>query len=112
MTAAPDAGAAPGWYSTAPTRNPGHDVAHFDANTAIVTGQLGSDGYLSSCFASIGRRNYTFTAWESVEAARAALHSGLYDRTTAPDHRRSPTPAPERRHGSSDGVSSAQMAAR
>jgi len=29
--------------------------------------QLGNDGYLGSCFATIGSRNYTFTAWESVE---------------------------------------------
>ena len=40
--------------------------------------QLGNDGYLGSCFATIGRRNYTFTAWESVEAAKAALHSGAH----------------------------------
>lgn len=28
--------------------------------------------------ASIGRRNYTFTAWESIGAATAALHSGAH----------------------------------
>ena len=45
---------------------------------SVVTEQLGNDGYLGSCFASIGRRHYTFTAWESVEAAKAALHSGAH----------------------------------
>ena len=35
--------------------------------------QLGNDDYLGSCFATIGRRNYTFTAWTTPEAAQDAL---------------------------------------
>ncbi|MFI5372100.1 MAG: ester cyclase, partial [Candidatus Eisenbacteria bacterium] len=52
---------------------PEHQAALIDASTAIVTEQLGNPGYLGTCFATVGPRNYTFTAWESVEAARAAL---------------------------------------
>ena len=58
--------------------DPEHRFTLIDANTAIVTEQFGNDGYLGSCFASIGRRNYTFTAWENVEAAKAALHGGAH----------------------------------
>ena len=58
--------------------DPEHQFTLIDANTGIVMEQLGNDGYLGSCFASIGRRNYTFTAWESVEAAKAALHDGAH----------------------------------
>ncbi len=57
---------------------PEHQFTLFEATTSVVTEQLGNDGYLGSCFATIGRRNYTFTAWESVEAAKAALHSGAH----------------------------------
>lgn len=49
-----------------------------DAGLSIVTEQLGNDAYLGSCFATIGRRHYTFTAWESVEAARTALRGGAH----------------------------------
>ncbi len=58
--------------------DPAHQSTLIDANTGIVMEHLGNDGYLGSCFASIGRRNYTFTAWESVQAAKAALHSGAH----------------------------------
>jgi steroid delta-isomerase-like uncharacterized protein len=53
--------------------DPEYQFALIDATTAIVTEQLANDGYLGSCFATLGRRNYTFTAWESIDAARAAL---------------------------------------
>ena len=60
--------------------DPEYQFTLIDANTGIVMEQLGNDGYLGSCFATIGRRNYTFTAWESVEAAKAALHDGAHPR--------------------------------
>ena len=58
--------------------DPEHQVTLSEATTSVVTEQLGNDSYLGSCFASIGRRNYTFTAWESVEAAKAALRGGAH----------------------------------
>jgi len=58
--------------------DPEHGFALVDANTNIVMEQLGNDGYLGSCFASIGRRRYTFTAWENVDAAKAALRGGAH----------------------------------
>lgn len=58
--------------------DPEHQFTLIDATTGIVMEQLGNDGYLGSCFATIGRRNYTFTAWESVQAAKAALHNGAH----------------------------------
>ena len=58
--------------------DPEHQFTLFEATTSVVMEQLGNDGYLGSCLATIGRRNYTFTAWESVEAAKAALHSGAH----------------------------------
>ena len=58
--------------------DPEHQFTLIDATTSVIMEQLGNDGYLGSCFATIGRRNYTFTAWESVQAAKAALHSGAH----------------------------------
>lgn len=58
--------------------DPEHQFALVGAANSIVTEQLGNKGYLGSCFATIGRRNYTFTAWESVEAATAALRTGAH----------------------------------
>lgn len=58
--------------------DPEHQFTLYDTTTGVVTEQLGNDGYLGSCFATIGRRNYTFTAWQSVDAAKAALHSGAH----------------------------------
>jgi hypothetical protein len=60
------------------------DAEHFaslvDATTAIVMEQLGNEHYLGSCFVTVGRRNYTFSAWTSPDAAQDALrgdaHSG------------------------------------
>jgi hypothetical protein len=40
--------------------------------------QLGNEAYLGSCFATIGRRNYTFTAWRSVADAKSALRQGAH----------------------------------
>ena len=34
--------------------------------------------YLGTCFATIGRRNYTFTAWTSPEAAQVALRGDAH----------------------------------
>lgn len=48
---------------------------------AIVMEQLGNDDYLGSFLASVGRRNYTFSAWTSAEAAQAALRGEAH--TTA-----------------------------
>jgi len=58
--------------------DPEHQGTLIDAVTSVVTEQLGNNGYLGSCFATIGRRNYTFTAWENVEAATAALRTGAH----------------------------------
>jgi len=58
--------------------DPEHQVTLVDAATSVVTEQLGNDGYLGSCLATIGRRNYTFTAWQSVEAATTALRTGAH----------------------------------
>ncbi|HTP16851.1 MAG TPA: nuclear transport factor 2 family protein [Streptosporangiaceae bacterium] len=58
--------------------DPEHQFTLYDATTSVVMEQLGNNGYLGSCFATIGRRNYTFTAWESVQAAKAALHTGAH----------------------------------
>jgi steroid delta-isomerase-like uncharacterized protein len=51
-----------------------HDTKLTEATTAIIMEQLGNEaGYFGSCFAVIGRRHYTFTAWASAEAAEEAL---------------------------------------
>jgi hypothetical protein len=49
-----------------------------EATTQIVMELLANEGYLGSCFATIGRRNYTFSAWKSPEAARSALRGGQH----------------------------------
>jgi steroid delta-isomerase-like uncharacterized protein len=58
--------------------DPEYQFTLIDATTNIVMEQLGNDAYLGSCFATIGRRNFTFTAWESVEAAKKALRGGAH----------------------------------
>ena len=40
--------------------------------------ELGDERYLGSCIAIIGRRNYTFSAWTSVDAAKQALRGGAH----------------------------------
>lgn len=58
--------------------DPEYQFTLIDATTNIVMEQLGNEAYLGSCFATIGRRNFTFTAWESVEAAKKALRGGAH----------------------------------
>ena len=58
--------------------DPEYQGALIEASTAIAIEQLGNDSYLGTCFATIGRRNYTFTAWESAEAAISALRGGAH----------------------------------
>ncbi len=58
--------------------DPDHQMTLVDATTAIVLEQLANDDYLGTCFATIGARNYTFTAWTTPEAAQAALRGGAH----------------------------------
>jgi steroid delta-isomerase-like uncharacterized protein len=58
--------------------DPEHLPALQEATRAIVAEQLGNDDYLGSCFASIGRRNYTFSSWTTPEAAQAALRENAH----------------------------------
>lgn len=58
-----------------------HHPRLVEATRAIVMEQLGNDAYLGSFLASVGRRNYTFSAWTSAEAAQAALRGDAH--TTA-----------------------------
>ena len=55
-----------------------HSPLLVEKTTAIVMEQLGNDDYLGSCFATIGRRNYTFTAWTTPEAAQEALRGDAH----------------------------------
>ena len=48
------------------------------ATEAIVAEQLGREGYLGTCFVVIGKRNYTISAWESVEYAESATGQGAH----------------------------------
>jgi len=58
--------------------DPEYQAALIEANTGIVMELMGNEDYLGSCFASIGRRNYTVSAWTSPDAARAALRGGQH----------------------------------
>jgi steroid delta-isomerase-like uncharacterized protein len=58
-----------------------HHPSLVEHTRAIVTEQLGNDDYLGSFLATVGRRNYTFTAWTSADAASAALRGDAH--TTA-----------------------------
>ncbi len=58
--------------------DPEHQLTLIEANRNVVMEQFGNESYLGSCFASIGRRNFTFTAWESVEVAKKALRGGAH----------------------------------
>jgi len=49
-----------------------------EATEKIVVEQLENPAYLGTCFVTVGKRNGTFSAWESVEAAEAALHRGAH----------------------------------
>jgi steroid delta-isomerase-like uncharacterized protein len=48
------------------------------ATEQIVVEQLENPAYLGSSFVIVGKRNATFSAWESVEAAEAALGHGAH----------------------------------
>jgi hypothetical protein len=48
------------------------------ATQSIVMEQFGNDDYLGSCFAVVGRRHYTFSAWTNAAAARSALRGGQH----------------------------------
>jgi steroid delta-isomerase-like uncharacterized protein len=58
-----------------------HHPSLVEHTRAIVTEQLGNDDYLGSFLATVGRRNYTFTAWASADAAQEALRGHAH--TTA-----------------------------
>jgi steroid delta-isomerase-like uncharacterized protein len=58
--------------------DPEHQFTLIEATQKIVMEQLGNEGYLGSCFATVGRRNYTFSAWQSLDAARSALRGGAH----------------------------------
>jgi hypothetical protein len=58
--------------------DPEHQFTLIDATTEIVMEQLGNEAYLGSYFATIGRRNLTISAWETVEAAKEALRGGAH----------------------------------
>jgi len=56
-----------------------YDARLRDSTMAIVFEQLGQDaGYLGSFLAGVGRRKYTFTAWTTVDAAKAALRGDAH----------------------------------
>jgi steroid delta-isomerase-like uncharacterized protein len=48
------------------------------ATEKIIVEQLENPGYLGSCIVTVGKRNATFSAWESVEAAESALGRGAH----------------------------------
>jgi hypothetical protein len=58
--------------------DPEHQATLVGATGEVVMEQLGNEAYLGSCFATIGRRNYTFTAWRSVADAKSALRQGAH----------------------------------
>jgi hypothetical protein len=49
-----------------------------EATEKIVVEQLENAAYLGSCFATVGKRNWTFSAWESVEALETTLGGGAH----------------------------------
>jgi steroid delta-isomerase-like uncharacterized protein len=57
-----------------------HHMDLVEKTTAIVMEQLGNDAYLGSCFAVIGRRHYTFSAWTDTQSAQSALHGDAHTR--------------------------------
>ena len=58
--------------------DPEHQFTLIDATTNVIMEQAGNEGYLGSCLATVGRRNFTFSAWESVDEARASLRGGAH----------------------------------
>lgn len=57
---------------------PEHSGTLNEATTSIVMEQLENPEYLGTCFATVGKRNFTFSAWESVDAARSALRGSAH----------------------------------
>jgi steroid delta-isomerase-like uncharacterized protein len=55
-----------------------HQPALVEATSAIVMEQLGNDDYLGSYLGAVGRRNFTFTAWTTPEAAQEALRGDAH----------------------------------
>lgn len=55
-----------------------HQGTLVDMTTAIIMEQSANDAYLGTCFATIGRRNYTFSAWTTPEAAQEALRGDAH----------------------------------
>jgi steroid delta-isomerase-like uncharacterized protein len=55
-----------------------HQATLVDMTTNIIMEQSANDAYLGTCFATIGRRNYTFSAWTSTEAAQDALRGDAH----------------------------------
>ncbi len=62
------------WIEVEPEDSP----ALAEATEKIVVDLLENPGYLGSCFTIVGKRNFTFSAWESVEVAEAALSRGAH----------------------------------
>ena len=54
-----------------------------EATEKIVVDLLENPGYLGTCFATVGKRNWTFSAWENVEAAESALSRGAHAQAMA-----------------------------
>jgi steroid delta-isomerase-like uncharacterized protein len=55
-----------------------HHPALVEATQGVVIEQLGNEDYLGSFLASVGGRNYTFTAWTTAEAAQEALRGDAH----------------------------------
>jgi steroid delta-isomerase-like uncharacterized protein len=62
------------WIEVEPENAP----ALQEATEKIVVDLLENPGYLGTYFVTVGKRNGTISAWESVEAAEAALHRGAH----------------------------------
>lgn len=57
---------------------PEDEAALNDATEKVIVELLENPAYLGTCIATIGQRNWTFSAWESVDAAEAALSRGAH----------------------------------
>ena len=57
---------------------PESQAALNDATEKITVELLENPAYLGTCFATIGRRNWTFSAWESVDSAEATVSRGAH----------------------------------
>jgi steroid delta-isomerase-like uncharacterized protein len=57
---------------------PENEPALNDATEKIIVELLENPSYLGSCIATVGTRNWTFSAWESVDGAETALSRGAH----------------------------------